>query len=205
MGGPRSPAKETSKAEEEANAGSRHQTALLPRGLAGNFGMTCGLTRWWGPQREAGARTCLSTLYLKSPLWALSFDATPRPAPRRPRRPTTAGLPALRSLPRHSPRSYTPRRALGSASSRDPREGRAVGEAPGAEGGAFAREGGSGNNEGNFRTGRPRAPEPPDALPPRPLQRPLWTISRLPPSPSVPGAGGTGSLEPAAPARVRLG
>lgn len=161
-----------------------------------------------GPQREAGSRTCLPTLYLKSLLWALSFDATPRPAPRRTRRPTTsglAGLPALRSLPRHSPRSYTPRRALGSASSRDPREGKAVGEAPGAEGGAFAREGGSGNNEGNFRTGRPRAPEPLDALPLRPLQRPLWIISRLPPSSSAPGSGGTGSLEPAAPARVRLG
>lgn len=147
------------------------------------------LTRPRGPKGRAGTCTCLSRLYFKSPLWALSFDATPRPAPRRTRRLTIAGLPALRSLPRHSPRSYTPRRALESASSRDPREGRAAEEAPGAEGGAFAPEGGSGNNEGNFRTGRPRVPEPRDALPPRPLQRPLLTMSRLRPSRSVPRLG----------------
>lgn len=120
---------------------------------------------------------------------------------------TTARLPALRSLPRHSPRSYTPRRALGSASSRNPREGRAVEEAPGVEGGAFAREGGSENNEGNFRTGRLRVSELPDSQSPQPLLLPTY---RPPPSAPVPQSGrnrkpGTCGGCGRAPVRVRLG
>lgn len=55
-GDPRSPAKKTSKAREEANAGSPDQTVLLPSGLAGIFGMSCGLLKIphsaVGPQRE---------------------------------------------------------------------------------------------------------------------------------------------------------
>lgn len=92
--------------------------------------------------------------------------------------------PDLRSLPRHSPQSYTPRRAPGSASSRD--SGGRAGEAGRrAGGGAAALEGGSASNVGNFQTGRPRVPEFAVPLQPWPPQRPGWPASWTPPLASV--------------------
>ena len=107
-------------------------------------------------------------------------DATPKPQPQRTQRKPTARLPDLRPRPRHSPQSYTLRRAPGSASIRDS-EGKAGEAAPGARGGAAVLEDGSGNTEGNFQTGRPRVPEFAVPLPPRPLQRPRWPVSWPPP------------------------
>ena len=59
-------------------------------------------------------------------------DATPKPQPQRTQRKPTARLPDLRPRPRHSPQSYTLRRAPGSASIRDS-EGKAGEAAPGEE------------------------------------------------------------------------